>query len=622
MSPHPVEAALDPNAMVLVFDTSLGGSDLNLPFSGGTGVTIDWGDGTTSSQTTHTYSSAGVYTIAVTGSATLLGPYLPHTGYSGITRVESYGNLGLTSLSSAFSGATNLVHLPDLPATITDTSFMLNGASSYNESVNNWDTSNVTSMEAMFAGASSFNNGCAPGVRTCPLDPSGTKWDTSKVTNFVAMFNGDLSSLTPSVFNQRVSNLNLSSATAMHFMFRAAAAFNNGCASGVFTCPMTSTSTTWNPGLVTNFAHMFMDATSFNQSISGMDIHSATDLAKMFLGASAFNNGCALAVTACPMTQTTWNTTNVVVANEMFQGAGAFNQDVSTWDLRSLVIGYRMFQSTSLSRTNYNKLLVRLATLPLQTGASFGAVPTKYSGATAIAAHDTLTASVESGGFAWSIADGGVDTSPTYPSTISGISPSTGTYLIGDEMSVGSSVSETDTGNACGTAGGSAPTYSLAPDPTAGSGGTYTLSAGTVDTTGWNAGTYTMAVSYPGDGTCEPSSDSTTVLTFVTQRPPSAPPSVTGWRGERKVSVSWTSPLSDGGTPIVGYLVEIRSGSGPWSPAKGGCTLRNTSVSTVLTCEATGLDNFSTYTVRVSALNAAGASPPTHSWPIPPRRLK
>lgn len=608
--------------MVLVFDATLGGLDLSLPFSGGSGVTIDWGDTTSSTTTTHTYGTTGTYTITVTGSASNFGPYLPHTGYPGITRVESYGNLGLTNLSGAFSGATNLVHLPDLPATITDTSFMLYNASSFNQNVSNWNTSNVTSMEGMFGYASAFNNGCAPGTPTCPLDPNGAKWDTSKVTNFVAMFHGDLGLSTSSVFNQRVSNLNLSSATAMHYMFRQATAFNNGCATGTFTCPMSSTPTSWNPGKVTNFAHMFMDATSFNQSISGMDIGSATDLAKMFLGATSFNNGCVTGSTTCPMTQATWDTSKVVVANEMFQGASAFNQDVSTWDLRSLTTGYRLFWSTSLSMANYNKLLIHLATLPLQSNASFGAAPTQYGGSAAIAAHDKLVGALGAGGFAWSIQDGGAGVLPALPSSISGISPSSGTYLIGTPLTTASSVRETESGIACDTTGAKSPTYSLNSDPTTGIAGTYALPSGSVDTTGWQPGTYTMTVTYPGDSACEPSTDSSTSLTLATQVLPTSPQSVTGFRGERKVSISWTAPTSDGGTPILGYIVEVRSGSGPWMPTKGGCASRNTAASTSLTCEATGLDTTSTYTVRVVALNAVGASPPTYSAPIAPRRLR
>lgn len=611
-------AAVDPAALNLTFDASLGGLTLNLPFSGGSGVTIDWGDGTIDSSLSHTYAASATYSISVTGSATSFGTGMAHTGFPGITRVDSYGALGLTNLSSAFGGATNLTDLPNLPSTITDTSWMLSGASSYNESVSDWDTSNVTTMEGMFSYAPSFNNGCAAGVTTCPLDPNGSKWDTSKVTNFVSMFNVDDGS---SIFNQRVTGLNLSSATAMHYMFRGTDAFNNGCASGVFTCPMTSTATSWNPGNVVNFAHMFMDATGFNQTISGMDIHSAGDLTRMFWRATSFNNGCPAGTATCPMTATSWDTSKVVHASEMLQEASAFNQDVSTWDLRSLVVGFRMFQSTSLSMSNYNRLLVHLVTLPLQTGASFGAVPTQYGGTAAIAAHDTLTAAAP-GGFAWVIADGGPGTQTTFPSTISAITPTTGTYTAGDTLTVGSTVAQTDAGTACTTTGAAAPTYTLDVDPTTGTAGSYALSAGIVSTSDWDSGAYTMTIAYPGDGTCEAAQDSTTVITIVEPSAPAIPGSVTGLRGERKITVSWTPPATDGGSTIVGYLVEIKLGAGAWKPAGGGCAPWNTSWSTALTCQATRLDNVSTYQVRVSAINAIGKGEPTTSLLIWPRIVR
>ena len=50
-------------------------------------------------------------------------------------------------------------------------------ADSFNQSLNDWNVSNVIDMEQMFRGATSFNQ---------PLD----NWDVSKVKSMVGMFRG------------------------------------------------------------------------------------------------------------------------------------------------------------------------------------------------------------------------------------------------------------------------------------------------------------------------------------------------------------------------------------------------------------------------------------------------
>ena len=53
--------------------------------------------------------------------------------------------------------------------------YMFRDASSFNQSLNNWNVSKVTNMEAMFWGATSFNQ---------PLN----NWNVSKVTYMYDMF--------------------------------------------------------------------------------------------------------------------------------------------------------------------------------------------------------------------------------------------------------------------------------------------------------------------------------------------------------------------------------------------------------------------------------------------------
>ena len=158
----------------------------------------------------------------------------------------------------------NLVKVPTtLPSNITQIQYMFSGATSFNQDISMWDTSNVTHMQYMFNGANAFNQ---------PLN----SWNVSNVTDMSNMFQYATS------FDQDISG--------------------------------------WDVSNVTNLARMFINAIAFDQDIGGWDVSKVTNMNAMFNGASAFNQ---------PLNS--WNVSNVTDMYYMFNGARAFNQDLSQW---------------------------------------------------------------------------------------------------------------------------------------------------------------------------------------------------------------------------------------------------------------------------------------------------
>ena len=287
-------------AFVTTWDTSLGsGTTVTLALAGTVDAIIDWGDDTITTVTTagphvHTYDVDGTYTVAVTGSVTAYKSYNNGGAISDRTKlisVDSWGQLGFTSMRLAFYWCSNLVSVPNTTEgieTVTDMSYMFGGASSFNQDIGNWDTSSVTDMSDMFYYASSFNQ-----------DIGG--WDTSNVTDMSYMF-----SYTSS-FNQDIGGWDTSSVIDMSAMFYKASAFNQPIGG-------------WDTSSVTRMREMFFYAWAFNQPIGGWDTSSVTYMYSMFLDASSFNQDIG-----------SWDTSSVTRMYYMFYSASAFNQDLSGW---------------------------------------------------------------------------------------------------------------------------------------------------------------------------------------------------------------------------------------------------------------------------------------------------
>jgi hypothetical protein len=81
--------------------------------------------------------------------------------------------------------------------------------------------------------------------------------------------------------------------------------------------------------------------------------------------------------------------------------------------------------------------------------------------------------------------------------------------------------------------------------------------------------------------------------------PASAPRAVTASAAPRTLTMSWRPPLSDGGSRITDYAVQIRSGSSGWSTVSDGVGSRRSAT-------IGRLVNGRRYDVRVAAVTAAG----------------
>ncbi len=81
---------------------------------------------------------------------------------------------------------------------------------------------------------------------------------------------------------------------------------------------------------------------------------------------------------------------------------------------------------------------------------------------------------------------------------------------------------------------------------------------------------------------------------------PGAPTGVSGTRGNESVALVWTTPLANGGAPILGYRIEARPVGGAWSVAVAD------TASAAPSRTITGLTNGTPYEFQVAAINAAG----------------
>ncbi|SEL91780.1 Por secretion system C-terminal sorting domain-containing protein [Maribacter orientalis] len=401
------------------------GNQITIPtFSGETyDFTVDWGDGTSDTNIngdiTHTYEVPGTYQVSIAGTFPRIYFYGNHNPGSNdvlkILSVNQWGTITWTSFESAFEGCSNLdVLAQDIPnlSLVSSLKLMFDGCANLvgNSSINNWDVSNVSNMDGVFANALIFNQNINGWDTSRVTTTSGmffkarsfsqplNSWNVTNVEDMSFMFGSadefnqplDLWNTTSTKnmngmfeyaieFNQPLDSWNVSNVENMQSMFLGARSFNH---------PLNS----WNVSNVTNMYGMFQEAGVFNQPLNSWNIKSVNNLSSMFWNATSFNQNIA-----------DWNVSNVTYMNSTFKNAMSFNQDLSNWNIVNVSSMYEMFSATSGTTEIYDKTLIGWSNLPtLQNNVVFDGGNSQYCESEEARQYLIDT-------YGWTITDGGKD---------------------------------------------------------------------------------------------------------------------------------------------------------------------------------------------------------------------
>ena len=220
-----------------------------------------------------------------------------------------------------------ITDMSNLFSIIKDSRYIENNREEFT-GIEDWDTSNVTKMDGMFAWCEKFNR---------PLND----WNVSKVSNMQAMF------LRCYRFNQDISSWDVSSVTDMSRMFLWCKSFNQDlsawCVSNVKdmhsmfeACyEFNQSLNDWNVSNVTNMKDMFNHCLVFNQPLNDWNVGNVEDMSSMFLGCDKFNQ---------PLNN--WDVSSVKNMDSMFNNAWNFNQDFEGWNVREDCLTNDIFKHT------------------------------------------------------------------------------------------------------------------------------------------------------------------------------------------------------------------------------------------------------------------------------------
>ncbi len=245
---------------------------------------VDWGDGSETiidvksqgfldyESIIHEYSDMDqdLVTVTIFGDSLIFAtdmPPKPAFG-KGLVDVENWGNTTFIEstgqywynlepfyLSSNLTGF-SATDTPNLKGSMD--SFFSNLSNFTGEGIEHWDMSNVTSMNSMFSGATSFN-----------VDIGS--WDVSNVTSMDSMFSGATS------FNGDIGSWDVSNVTSMDSMFFEAASFDEDLEN-------------WDVRGLIMAAYMFENAAAFTgKGLDSWQLDTLIVAPGMFAGASSLS---------------------------------------------------------------------------------------------------------------------------------------------------------------------------------------------------------------------------------------------------------------------------------------------------------------------------------------------
>ncbi|WP_053002335.1 BspA family leucine-rich repeat surface protein [Kordia jejudonensis] len=326
---------------------------------------IDWeNDGTfddfgVTGDITHTYASAGTYTVAIRGT-------FPAILFNGggdnekILSIEQWGTIAWKNFDRAFSGCINLVEnsidTPNL-TNVFDMGFAFSGCTAFNQDINDWNVSSVQRFRGMFS-VSGFNQ---------PLN----NWNIDSAKDMSSMFSN-------SPFNQPLSNWDLIGVESIQSMFRGT--------------PFDQDISMWDTSTIEFMGQLFFGC-PFNQDISGWNTGNVKNMLEMFKSNLFFDQDIG-----------GWNVSNVLTMRGMFQNT-TFDKDISQWNVSMVSDMLFMFQGGNLSTENYDALLMAWSQLTLKDDVYFSVGNSAYCYGTQARADIEMN-------FNWTFDDGGQGNCP------------------------------------------------------------------------------------------------------------------------------------------------------------------------------------------------------------------